>query len=45
MAFAFAKHAEIAAAMQTGFQANGLKSRKFVVPVDRQGVQVSVVEG
>jgi homoserine kinase len=45
VAFAPARHNEIAAAMQAGFQANGLKSRTFVVPVDRQGVQVSVVEG
>ena len=45
LAFATARHNEIAAAMQAGFQANGLKSRTFVLPVDRQGVQVSVVEG
>ena len=45
VAFAAAKHDQIAAAMQAGFQVNGLKSRAFVVPVDRQGVQVSVVEG
>jgi homoserine kinase len=45
VAFAFARHDEIAAAMQAAFQVNGLKSRTFVLPVDRQGVQVSVVEG
>ena len=31
--------------MQAAFLANGLASRTFVLPVDRQGVQVSVVEG
>ena len=45
VAFASAKHAEIAAAMQTAFLVNGLRCRTFVLPVDRQGVQVSVVEG
>ena len=45
VAFAPARHDQIAAAMQAGFMVNGLKSRTFVVPVDRQGVQVSVVEG
>ncbi len=45
LAFAPARHDQIAAAMQAGFLVNGLKSRAFVVPVDRQGVQVSVVEG
>ena len=45
VAFAPARHEQIAAAMQAGFQANGLQARTFVVPVDRQGVQVSVVEG
>ncbi len=45
VAFASARHEQIAAAMQAGFLANGLKSRAFVAPVDRQGVQVSVVEG
>ncbi len=45
VAFAPARHEQIAAAMAAGFLVNGLKSRTFVVPVDRQGVQVSVVEG
>jgi homoserine kinase len=45
VAFANSRHAEIAAAMQAAFQANGLASRTFILPVDRQGVQVSVVEG
>jgi homoserine kinase len=45
LAFAKDRHAEIAAAMQAAFQANGLQCRTFVLPVDRQGVQVSVVEG
>jgi homoserine kinase len=45
IAFASARHEQIAAAMQAGFLVNGLQSRAFVVPVDRQGVQVSVVEG
>ena len=45
VAFAPARHAEIAAAMQAGFQVNGLASHTFVDGVDRQGVQVSVVEG
>ena len=45
VAFANTRHTEIAAAMQAAFLANGLASRTFVLPVDRQGVQVSVVEG
>lgn len=45
LAFAPARHNEVAAAMQAAFQASGLKSRTFVLPVDRQGVQVSVAEG
>jgi len=45
VAFASARHDQIAAAMQAGFKVNGLASRAFVVPVDRQGVQVSVVQG
>jgi homoserine kinase len=43
VAFAFAKHAEIAEAMRAAFEVNGLKCRTFVLPVDGQGVQVSVV--
>mgnify|MGYP001136069207 CR=1 FL=1 len=34
-----------AAAMQSAFLENGLQCRTFILPVDRQGVQVSVVEG
>lgn len=45
VAFAAARHDQIAAAMQAAFLVNGLKCRTFVLPVDRQGVQVSVVEG
>jgi len=45
VAFASGRHAEIAAAMQAAFEANGLRSRTFVLPVDRQGVQIGVIEG
>jgi homoserine kinase len=45
VAFAFGKHAEIAEAMRAAFQVNGLAARTFVLPLDRQGVQASVVEG
>jgi len=45
VAFANTNHSEIAAAMQAAFLANGLACRTFILPVDRQGVQVSVVEG
>ncbi len=45
VAFATARHDQIAAAMQAAFLVNGLKCRTFVLPVDRQGVQISVVEG
>jgi homoserine kinase len=41
VAFAFSSHRAIAAAMQAAFKANGLESRTFVLPVDRQGVQIS----
>lgn len=40
-AFAPARHAEIAAAMKTAFENRGTQCRTFVLPVDRQGVQVS----
>jgi homoserine kinase len=43
VAFAPDKHWEIAAAMKAAFEANGLPCRTFVLPVDRQGVQVSVI--
>ncbi|MBL8045076.1 MAG: homoserine kinase [Anaerolineales bacterium] len=42
VAFAPDKHWEIADAMKNAFQANGLPCRTFVLPVDQQGVQVSV---
>jgi homoserine kinase len=42
-AFAPAEHEQIAAAMQAGFEAAGVPCRTFVLPVDRQGVQISVV--
>jgi homoserine kinase len=45
VAFAGARHNEIAAAMQAAFMASRLACRTFALPVDRQGVQVSVVEG
>lgn len=42
-AFAPDKHWEIANAMQAAFEAAGVSCRTFVLPVDRQGVQLSVV--
>lgn len=42
VAFAPDKHWEIANAMKTAFVAAGLGCRTFVLPVDRQGVQVQV---
>jgi len=42
VAFTPDKHWEIATAMKNAFQTNGLPCRTFVLPVDRQGVQVSV---
>ena len=42
VAFASDKHWEIAGAMKTAFEANGLACRTFVLPVDRQGIQISV---
>jgi homoserine kinase len=43
VAFGPDRHAEIAAAMRAAFGANGTPCRTFVLPVDRQGVQVSVI--
>lgn len=43
VAFAADKHWDIASAMKAAFEANGVTSRAFVLPVDRQGVQVSKV--
>lgn len=43
VAFAPDRHWEIAAVMKTTFEAHGLACRTFVLPVDRQGVQVSVI--
>ncbi|MDW8328091.1 MAG: homoserine kinase [Anaerolineales bacterium] len=43
VAFAPGKHGEIADAMKAAFEAHGLPCRTFILPVDRQGVQVSVV--
>jgi homoserine kinase len=40
-AFAPDKHWEIAGAMKSAFEASGVNCRTFVLPVDRQGVQVS----
>ncbi len=42
VAFASDKHGEIAGAMRAAFEAHDLACRTFVLPVDRQGVQVSV---
>jgi homoserine kinase len=42
-AFAPDKHWEIANAMKAAFEANGVSCRTFVLPVDRQGVQISAV--
>ncbi len=42
VAFAAERHSEIAAAMKAAFEAHGLACRTFALPVDRQGVQVSV---
>jgi len=41
-AFAPGLHWEIADAMKKAFEANGVACRTFVLPVDRQGVQISV---
>lgn len=41
-AFAPDKHNEIASAMRQAFQGAGVAARTFVLPVDTQGVQVSV---
>jgi len=41
-AFAPDHHWEIAEAMKKAFEANGVACRTFVLPVDRQGVQISV---
>jgi homoserine kinase len=43
MAFADRNHAQIAAAMQAAFQYVGVEARVWVVPVDTQGVVISVV--
>jgi homoserine kinase len=42
VAFSPDKHWEIARAMQAAFEASGVASRTFVLPVDRQGVQVQM---
>jgi homoserine kinase len=42
VAFAPDRHWDIAGAMKAAFEAAGLAGRTFVLPVDRQGVQVSV---
>jgi len=43
VAFAPDKHWDIAAAMKATFETEGLECRTFVLPVDRQGVQVNVL--
>ena len=45
IAFASDKHETIATAMKAAFTAHNVASRAFVLPVDRQGVQVSEVGG
>jgi len=40
VAFASAKHTEIADAMKAAFESNGLACRTFILPVDQQGVQI-----
>jgi homoserine kinase len=45
VAFAPTRHKEIAAAMGDAFQAAGVAARTFVLPVDRSGVQVKLLEG
>ncbi|MBI3242176.1 MAG: homoserine kinase [Chloroflexi bacterium] len=42
-AFAPDHHWEIANAMKAAFESSGVTCRAFVLPVDRQGVQISVV--
>lgn len=42
VAFASEKHWEIANAMKAAFEVNRLACRTFVLPVDQQGVQISV---
>jgi homoserine kinase len=42
VAFSPDKHWEIANAMKAAFEANGVASRAFVLPIDRQGVQVQM---
>jgi len=42
VAFAPDRHWDIAAAMKAAFEANSLACRTFVLPVDRQGVQVQM---
>ena len=42
VAFSPDKHWEIAHAMKAAFEANGVAARVFVLPVDRQGVQVQM---
>jgi len=42
IAFAEANHKQIATTMQLAFENSGLKSRTWVVPIDTQGVVISV---
>lgn len=43
VAFTPDRHWDVAAAMKAAFETNGLACRTFVLPVDQQGVQVSVI--
>lgn len=44
IAFAADKHWDVANAMKAAFEAHQIKCRTFVLPVDRQGVQISVAQ-
>jgi len=43
VAFASDNHAEVASTMVTAFDNSGIKARSWVVPIDRQGVVISVI--
>lgn len=43
IAFANSNHKKIAAAMEVAFENSGVKARSWIVPIDTQGVVVSVV--
>ena len=43
-AFASENHAKIATAMEVAFENVGVKARSWVLPIDRQGVVISVAQ-